>query len=261
MTFPVYLEFWGLRLHPHPAFETLAYFAGARFYFAARKNAGGAGGTPLPLETNLWILVGCIFGAWTGSKLLAWAEMPGHYLALAQTAPAALFGGKTIVGGFLGGWAGVEFAKRICGVTRSTGDLFIWPLTIGTAIGRLGCFFTGLADHTYGVATALPWGVDFGDGIARQPTQIYESVFVVVLATAIAVGLRERELPSGARFRLYFAGYFAFRFFVEFLKPRETPLAGLSAIQFASLAGVVLSLGSLRPLFNPQSPVRPAHSP
>jgi prolipoprotein diacylglyceryltransferase len=260
MTFPVQVELFGLRLHPHVVFETLAYFAGARFYFAARKSAGRAGTPALPLETNLWILVGCVFGAWAGSKLLAWAEMPGHYLALAQNDPAALLGGKTIVGGLLGGWAGVEFAKRICGVTRSTGDLFVWPLAIGNAIGRLGCFFTGLADHTYGVATTLPWGVDFGDGVARHPTQIYESIFVVMLAAAIATSLRGRELPPGARFRLYFAGYFAFRFFVEFLKPRETPLAGLSAIQVASLAGVALSLGSLRFLFTPQSAIRSPQS-
>jgi phosphatidylglycerol---prolipoprotein diacylglyceryl transferase len=26
----------------------------------------------------------------------------------------------------------------------------------------VGCFLTGLSDKTYGVATQLPWGVDFG---------------------------------------------------------------------------------------------------
>jgi len=202
----------------------------------------------LPLEKNLWLLVVCIFGAWAGSKLLAWAEMPQHYLAIARADPAALLGGKTIVGGLLGGWAGIEFAKKFLGIAHSTGDAFVWPLAIGTAIGRLGCFFTGLDDHTYGVATTLPWGVDFGDGVMRHPTQLYESLFVLVLAAAIYFATRARALPKGARFRLYFAGYFAFRFCVEFLKPRETPVAFLSAIQLASLAGVVLSLVSMRRL-------------
>jgi prolipoprotein diacylglyceryltransferase len=247
-------------LHPHSAFEMLAYFAGARVYFAARRHAGRTEAQPLPLETNLWVLVGCIFGAWMGSKLLAWAEMPGHYLALAEADPTVLLGGKTIVGGLLGGWAGVEFAKRRCGITHSTEDLFVWPLAVGTAIGRLGCFFTGLADHTYGIPTTLPWGVDFGDGVARHPTQLYESIFVLVLATAIGTGLRNRGLPAGARFRLYFAGYFAFRVFVEFLKPRETPFAGLSAIQLASLAGIALALGSLRFLFIPPFAIRTPQS-
>ena len=182
--------------------------------------------------------------------------MPQHYLALARTDPVALMGGKTIVGGLLGGWAGIELAKKFLGIAHSTGDAFVWPLAVGTAIGRLGCFFTGLDDHTYGVATALPWGVDFGDGVARHPTQLYESVFVLALAAAIFFATRTRGLPSGARFRLYFAGYFAFRFFIEFLKPRETPLAFLSAIQLASFLGVALALFSLRglrPIENPKS--------
>ena len=241
MTFPVYVDLAGLRLHPHLVFEALGYFAGARVYFAQRRRERESA---LPLEQNLWLLVGCIFGAWLGSKLLAWAETPHHYLALARTAPAALLGGKTIVGGLLGGWAGIEFVKRRLGVVRSTGDAFVWPLAVGTAIGRLGCFFTGLDDHTYGLTTALPWGVDFGDGMLRHPTQLYESVFVLALYFAA----RNRVLPDGARFRLYFAGYFAFRFFIEFIKPRETPLAFLSAIQLASLAGVALALLSLRRL-------------
>jgi prolipoprotein diacylglyceryltransferase len=242
VTFPVYLDFLGLRLHPHPVFETLGYFTGARVYFKVRRR----GEDVPPLEAALWLLVGCIFGAWAGSKLLAWAETPRHYLELARTDPLGLLGGKTIVGGLLGGWAGIEIAKRRLGIGRSTGDAFVWPLALGTAIGRLGCFFTGLSDHTYGTATSLPWGVDFGDGIARHPTQLYESAFVLALAGAIGRGCRGRDLPAGARLRLYFAGYFAFRFLVEFIKPRETPVPGVSAIQLASAAGAVLSLASLR---------------
>jgi phosphatidylglycerol:prolipoprotein diacylglycerol transferase len=245
MTFPAYLPFFDTKLHPHLVFESLGYFAGARIYFAQRRRARESA---LPLEQNLWLLVGCIFGAWAGSKLLAWVEMPRYYLELARTDPVALFGGKTIVGGLLGGWAGIEFAKKCLGLTRSTGDAFVWPLAIGTAIGRLGCFFTGLSDHTYGIATTLPWGVDFGDGVRRHPTQLYESLFVLVLALTLHFATHARVLPSGARFRLYFAGYFAFRFCIEFLKPRETPLVFLSAIQLASLLGVTLSLVSLRHL-------------
>jgi prolipoprotein diacylglyceryltransferase len=243
MTFPVYIDLFGLRLHPHFVFETAGYFVGARLYFSARGREAPA---ILSVATNLWLLVGAVFGAWLGSKVLAWLELPRHYLDVARVNPVALLGGKTIVGGLLGGWAGVEVAKRICGVSRSTGDLFVWPLALGTAIGRLGCFFTGLDDHTSGIATALPWGVNFGDGIARHPTQLYESLFVLGLAAAISLGVRDKPLPAGARFRLYLAGYFSFRFAVEFIKPRETPLFGLSAIQCASLSGMALALASLQ---------------
>jgi phosphatidylglycerol:prolipoprotein diacylglycerol transferase len=246
MSFPFYFELFGVRLHPHLVFEGLGYFMGARLYFALRRRAHTE---PLPLETNLWILVGCVFGAWAGSKLLAWAESPQFYLTAFHTDGArALLGGKTIVGGLLGGWAGVEIAKRACGIVRSTGDLFVYPLALGTAVGRIGCFLTGLPDKTYGVATTLPWGVDFGDGLARHPTQLYESLFVLTFATTLWFATRRSTLPPGALFRLYFVGYFAFRFTVEFIKTREPLLVPLSAIQLASLAGVALALITLRRL-------------
>ena len=71
-------------------------------------------------------------------------------------------GGKTIVGGLLGGWLAVEIVKRCIGIRSRTGDLFAVPLCVGIAIGRIGCFLAGLADDTYGTPTSLPWGVNFG---------------------------------------------------------------------------------------------------
>jgi phosphatidylglycerol---prolipoprotein diacylglyceryl transferase len=241
MTFPVYVTLVGRAMHPHFLFEGLGYLAGSRLYFALRRRQKAEA---LPLETNLWLLVGCIFGAWLGSKVLAWAESPGYYWALRHDL-ASLLGGKTIVGGLLGGWAGIELAKKKLGLTRSTGDPFVYPLAVGTAIGRLGCFFTGLSDHTYGTATTLPWGVDFGDGINRHPTQLYEIGYVLALAGTLYLFKRRHRLASGTLFRFYFTGYFLFRFTIEFIKPRESLMLGLSAIQCASLAGAVLALVSL----------------
>ena len=86
------------------------------------------------------------------------------------------------VGGLIGGLIAVEWTKRWLRVTIPTGDLLVVPLVAGIAIGRIGCFLTGLADRTYGLATGLPWGVDFGDGVLRHPTQIYEIVFLTGLA-------------------------------------------------------------------------------
>lgn len=241
MNFPLTINLWGLRLPAHPVFESAGYFVGARLYFARRKRVARV---TMTTDQVIGLLIGCFAGAWVGSKLLGWAEMPVYYLAAARDNWMAGFGGKTIVGGLLGGWAGIEVAKRRMGIAASTGDAFVWPLAIGTAIGRLGCFFTGLPDHTYGIATILPWGVDFGDGIRRHPTQLYESVFVLILAVAIEFSGRHRTQPAGARFRLYIAGYLLFRFLIEFIKPRELLLPPLSAIQIASLLGCCFALFS-----------------
>lgn len=246
MTFPVYFEIFGFRLHPHIVLETIAYAVGARLYFFERRRTPAT--AQLSLEQNLWLLVGCIFGAWTVSKLLAWGESPEYYWSLRADPIRALLGGKTIVGGLLGGWAGVEFAKKRLILTRSTGDAFVLPLTVGIAIGRIGCFLTGLSDRTYGLATSLPWGVDFGDHVHRHPTQLYESLFVLALGTVVLLAARcaRPAWPEGRAFRLFLLGYFAFRFVIEFIKPREPLLGPLSAIQLASFAGVVFCFVSLR---------------
>ena len=71
----------------------------------------------------------------------------------------------------------------------ATGDLLALPLVLGIAIGRIGCFLSGLEDQSYGVATALPWGVDFGDGVARHPTQLYEYRFSPLLGACCGSAL------------------------------------------------------------------------
>jgi len=94
-------------------------------------------------------------------------------------------GGKTIVGALIFGLISVELMKRYIGVRQSTGDLYAIPLALGIAIGRIGCFLTGLDDNTYGTPTTLPWAINFGDGIPRHPTQLYEIAFLVALIPAL----------------------------------------------------------------------------
>ena len=106
-----------------------------------------------------------------------------------------------------------------------------------TAIGRIGCFLTGLDDHTYGIPTSLPWGVDFGDGIPRHPTQIYEIIFLLLLA-AMIVRRSQQPHENGDLFKLFMVGYMAFRLLVDFLKPGVT-VAGLSLLQWACVAVLV----------------------
>jgi phosphatidylglycerol:prolipoprotein diacylglycerol transferase len=90
-------------------------------------------------------------------------------------------GGKTVVGALIFGLIAVELMKRYIGVRQSTGDLYATPLALGIAIGRIGCFLTGLSDNTYGTPATLPWAINFGDGIPRHPTQLYELAFLLAL--------------------------------------------------------------------------------
>jgi prolipoprotein diacylglyceryltransferase len=240
MTFPVEFHLFGRTLPAHPVMETIAYAVGSQLYYFLRRRKSPA--QRIPFEQMMWLLVGCVFGALIGSKVLAWIESFPDYWA-ARSNPAVWMGGKTIVGGLLGGWVGVEIAKRCVGVTRSTGDVFVFPLILGIAIGRIGCFLTGLPDHTYGTFTSLPWGVNFGDGL-RHPTQLYEILFLILLGTWLALRGRKAH-REGDLFRRFLLGYLGFRLLIEFIKPTFKPWLGLSAIQVASLLGALWCARSL----------------
>lgn len=246
MEFPVVLDVAGLRLPVHVVLEATAYAAGLQAYRVLRRRAGDAVD-----DTARWTTIAAAaVGAALGSKLLFWLDDPAATWAHRGDA-AWLLGGKTIVGGLLGGWAAVEAAKARMGVRRRTGDLYAAPLCLGIALGRVGCFLTGLEDRTYGVATSLPWGVDFGDGVTRHPTQLYESAFCLTLG-AVLLRATRRPHAEGALFRAFVAAYLAWRLGVDFLKPRA-PYARLSGIQWACVAGIAAVALTWRP--------RPAHPP
>jgi phosphatidylglycerol:prolipoprotein diacylglycerol transferase len=220
------------RISAHVLFEALAYTVGFEVYRRARVRRGDH----ISDATRWTVIAAAAVGAAIGSKVLFWFEDPQRTLEWLRANPSWLMGGKTIVGGLVGGTIAVEIAKRFAGESRSTGDLFVVPLCIGIAIGRIGCFLSGLADQTYGTATSLPWGVDFGDGIARHPTQLYEIGFVLSFA-AVALWISRYALRNGDLFKLFMLAYLSFRLGIDSMKAAQT-LAGLSAIQWASVAGI-----------------------
>jgi phosphatidylglycerol:prolipoprotein diacylglycerol transferase len=233
MDFPLYIPFGPFRIHPHFLFETLSYFIGFQVYRLTRSKQ------QLPASLVAWIVTGAIVGAALGSKMLYWFEDPIQTLHKWNDI-VYMIQGKTIVGGLLGGWIGVEIVKKMIGWKYSTGDDIVPPLVIGMSIGRIGCFLTGLDDHTYGIATTWWTGIDFGDGILRHPTQLYEIVFLWLLFAVLAV-IRKRWLNrgDGEIFRLFMVSYLAFRFGIDFIKPTLHPYLGLNNVQLACVLGIM----------------------
>jgi phosphatidylglycerol---prolipoprotein diacylglyceryl transferase len=228
MKFPVYLHLFGLNLHPHLVFETLAYVLGFLLYQSMKTRYGD----PVPRSVRWSVIAAAAVGAAIGSKLLYWLEDPRMILAHWNN-PAVVWGGKTVVGGLLGGLLAVEWTKRRLHFSGKTGDLFAVPICIGIAIGRIGCFLTGLGDETYGSPTSLPWGIDFGDGIRRHPAQLYEIVFLVVLALLLFRVMR-RPHVQGDIFKMFMVGYNGWRLVIDFLKPDPRWL-GMNSIQWVCL--------------------------
>ena len=244
MHFPVYIDVAGVRIHPHLLFESFAYVAGFLALLWGRRRYGDSVSHPARWS----VITAAVAGGAIGSKIMYLLEDPGTTIEHGFD-PVYLMGGKSIVGGLVGGLITVELVKRYLGEKRSTGDLFAIPLALGIAIGRIGCFLTGLDDKTYGVPTRLPWGVDFGDGIRRHPTQLYETVFLLALipvlhwtgrsirqgAVEAANHRRFSRLQPGDAFKLFMVGYLAFRLVCDAFKPYVHVELGLCSIQWICL--------------------------
>lgn len=241
----------------HAVFEALGLAAGSQLFFRSRRQRTTDSALRGP---RFLVLCACLLGAAIGNKLVFWAEMP--HLLHETNSWRLLLAGQSMVGGLLGGLIGTEIAKKWAGIRTSTGDAYVMPILLGLAIGRIGCFLAGLNDGTYGIPTSLPWAIDFGDGIPRHPTQLYEIAFAGVLALLLHQATPSLAASSGLRFKLMLSAYLAWRLGIDALKPVPFPWrGGLSGIQWiCALALIVylpLTLRQWRRLHVAQEPSLP----
>jgi prolipoprotein diacylglyceryltransferase len=220
----------------HTVLEYSAIALGAWIYRRSRRQFGKSG---LMEPGSFAVLVGLLAGAAIGNKLVFLIERPDTIAAWFRG--EWVLPGQSLVGGLLGGLLGVELAKKITSQPDSTGDLLVLPIAVGVMLGRVGCFLAGLHDDTYGISTAVPWGVDFGDGLARHPTQLYEIAFVGTWGGVLLYMRKIWASTPGLMFKLFLAGYLVWRLFVENIKPLKFGYVGnLSGIQIVCLAALVL---------------------
>ncbi|MCL4368546.1 MAG: prolipoprotein diacylglyceryl transferase [Actinobacteria bacterium] len=152
-------------------------------------------------------------------------------------------GGLALIGGLLFATvAGVWYARRVRLPILPTADLAAPGLGLGIAIGRIGCFLTGL--HP-GRPTSLPWGIAYL-GAVRHPIPLYESVIGLGLL-ALGLALLRRRLPPGVVAVAVGLGYLVGRSLLDLLRapvgvPGADPrfVGGLTLTQALSLVLVPL---------------------
>ncbi len=217
----------------HTCFDLLAWISAALMgWLVARR--GWLGTTPRTPRSDPFYFIVLALGAIAGAIVFGSAnmELAGRWTL-----------GHSIAGAIAGGVVAVEIYKPFAGIKGSTGAQFVAPLATGIAVGRLGCFFAGLPDYTYGTPTSLPWGVDFGDGIPRHPVQLYESaamlLFLAVYLTRIARG---SEFVRRHGFYLFAGWYAAQRFVWEFFKPYPVVLGPFNLFHFVCIVLLAYSL-------------------
>ncbi|WP_255683797.1 prolipoprotein diacylglyceryl transferase [Allitabrizicola rongguiensis] len=155
--------------------------------------------------------------------------------------------GRSILGALAGAILAVEIYKARAGIRGSTGLVFVAGFSASVAVGRIGCFLSGIGDNTHGTLTALPWGHDFGDGLLRHPVQLYESLSMALFLAFFLWALWRRVPFVMANGFYLMVGWYGFqRFLWEFLKP-YAPVAGpLNIFQFLCLALMFYALFMIR---------------
>lgn len=225
---PVLFHIFGLGVPAYSFFALAGLAAGAAIYFHEAKRQKKL------TEEGFFIFIGALAGGALGAKLL---ELAINYrYVLAHPSLETLYSGRTIIGGLIGGTLGAMVTKRLLGITERRGNFFAPAVAAGVAIGRLGCFCRGCC---YGKPTGLPWGADFGDRVARHPTQLYEGLFMALMFVYLEKVKDRPGIKPGELFGRMALGYFIFRFFSEFLRTEPPALAGLTVFQIISIGAII----------------------
>ncbi|MFA6145762.1 MAG: prolipoprotein diacylglyceryl transferase family protein [Patescibacteria group bacterium] len=210
-------------------FVLLGLLVGILIYFHESKRQKSLD------EKGIFIAIGALAGGALGAKILQWIIHYKYIFSHISNLDVFL-SGRTIVGGLIGGTIGSILTKKALKIKEKRGNLFAPAAAMGIAIGRLGCFFRGCC---YGKETFLPWGVNFGDGVLRHPTQIYESLFMLIMFLYLEKIKNKKDVKPGQLFKLLLISYFIFRFFEEFIKVEPVVFSGLTVFQIISIGAII----------------------
>jgi prolipoprotein diacylglyceryltransferase len=219
----------------HALFDVLAWVAaGAAGLWLMRS---GRVAFPVPQPLRFAYLAVLVFGAGLGAVAFGSAN-----LWLSGQPGIA----RSIEGAVAGAILAIEIYKRFAGIAPRTGARFALPFAVGVAVGRIGCFLSGIEDFTYGAPTSLPFAHDFGDGILRHPVQLYESVAMAAFAAVYVWRVLRRDrffIEQG--FYLAAGFYGAQRFVWEFIKPYGALAGPFTLFHLLSTAVLVYAVAMI----------------
>jgi phosphatidylglycerol:prolipoprotein diacylglycerol transferase len=234
-----FLHLWHLSV---PTFGLMLWLAAVAAAFVMDRGFRRSG---ITADAVGMVAVAVVAGI-VGAKLWHVIDTPMEFReqgwsVLWDTAGFAWFGGlvfgiSALV--FQGWWAKIGGLRTL--------DLAAPAAAIGYGIGRIGCFLSG--DGCYGIATNLPWGMSFPNGIEPtplgvrvHPTPLYE--FAAGLLIGAWLWWRGgKQRGTGAIVGEYLMLSGVARFLVEFIRRNPKIVWGLSNAQLASLGSIVVGV-------------------
>ncbi|MEN3034005.1 MAG: prolipoprotein diacylglyceryl transferase family protein [Aquificaceae bacterium] len=253
--FPVLFEIFGIKVYTYGVLVALGAFAS---YYLSLNLAKRQGISPEKIENTFLIaLFMGIFGARI-AYIIEHPESIGGFFDIF----AVWKGGMSFFGGLGAGILGALLGILIYKLPlNKTADIAMVSLTLGHAIGRLGCTAAGccygkpfpignispglyLSDRFPFFYVVFPAGGSAPSHIPLYPTQLMEFIGLMIVfgfLLTVYLKLRPRE---GTVFALYMFLYGFLRFFLEFFRGVTPPiLYGLTWNQIVSLIMVFASIG------------------
>jgi len=223
---PILFKIGTLEINSYSFFVILGLIIGLVVYYKLAKKEKQLS------EKSFYILMAGLLGGIIGAKIPTWII---NFPEIIKNFPdlTLILSGRTITGGLIGGTISILYIKKKLNIKDKKGNLFAPAIAIGVAIGRIGCLLRGCC---YGIATNSKYGIDFGDGILRHPTQIYEIIFMSIMF--IYLMYKRKNAKAGQLFFILMNSYFIFRFFEEFLRANPEHV-GLTLFQYISIAALI----------------------
>lgn len=219
---PVLIELGGIEIPAYGVMLAISFLAA--LWYVKRKAPDL--GIPSVVVENLafYIMLGVILGG----RLLYAAFHSQQYEHDIMGIFRIWEGGMMFFGGFLGGFLlGALYLRRQRISILKISDIVAPSMGLGLFFTRIGCFLNGCC---FGVPSTLPWAVEFPKacvagaspvgGYALHPTQLYESIFGLVLFFFLNNRLAKSS-GTGAVFAQFLIFYGWFRFGIDFIRYYE----------------------------------------
>lgn len=174
------------------------------------------------------VLVAVLSG-FAGGRLAYIVQEWRWYLSHPLEVFAIWEGGLIYQGGLVAGFLAYWIYSRVLRISPLEALDFVLPfLALTHAFGRVGCFLNGCC---YGKPCDWPWAVKFPFMAAPvHPVQLYEALFNAALFIFL-LRVYERRKFNGQVTALYFIGYPAGRFVLEFFRGDQVLILGIFSFQ------------------------------
>lgn len=209
--FPILFDFGMIKIYSWGVMIILAFLIS--FFLFSKK----AKQQKISKEHIYGLLFFALIGVIIGSRLM--------YIILNfnqfHTNPISIF--SINEGGFIsyGGLIGSIILAKIYSIRSNLEFIKILNIaapyiTLGFAIGRLGCFLNWCC---YGIISNLPWAIKVGADFPRHPTQLYLSLIgFIIFFILIKIRNSKKEIFSKNLFLWFLIFYSITNFLIDFIR-------------------------------------------